>query len=642
MNGHRGHNTKRWQNEQQRSRGHLGPNLDLAVSTKRPRLEKGRNETTKQDSVKVKHVTGVYRSDYAIFPRPRDLHTELQRGTFDILIISKTHGLVICEIKAIGDFFGVPSANMTKNDEKNVVRKRLAKALTQLEKEKKVLQYLISDIGEFRSDKVPIMKTLILPNLKRETLEDVLRDDKELTKKFRECLDAETMEDALNRCLFSRNFPPVGKAWEVDEVMISSLEQWWRAITGKTGKPQMDDEAYDSLAARFCGPATSLHVQTAHQSRADVRTLPGAVIETARCLDAPTLYPEQIQDKLASKAVSTDEAKLAAAKQVKLLSHKEGLKTLLEELQTSSHQATSEKGATPNGVQHPFVHKNEKKSLHLVIDEAPWFFGQVFQLLRSQASKRVELYIWAASVYYGSRPNSFEEMRLVRPLRCPPAVLRELETGPAYSTRAMYPYATMDTGILSSVPPPTDGPPVKRIIHAGPGHTAGKCDSTLRPQRTLQYSDVIVSGYIRLAQEKPQPTANRKDADDDPMQSGTTSDHEEAMDTNTTPASFAGFLEGLEVEKVPFDVITTMDQTVAEELASPKNNVVQVAAPDSIIGLERPVVVLIGTNDMNATVPQYVDPWCDVIARCLSQLVIVSGPASAVEDWVGMANLKLH
>nr|KAG5706768.1 hypothetical protein BaRGS_007271 [Batillaria attramentaria] len=237
---------------------------------------------------------------------------------------------------------------MTKIDEKNVVRKRLAKALTQLAKEK---------------------------------------------KKFRECLDAETMEDALNRCLFSRNFPPVGKAWEVDEVMISSLEQWWRAITGKTGKPQMDDEAYDSLAARFCGPATSLHVQTAHQSRADVYNI-------------------------------------------------------------------------------PLFTKNEKKF--------------------------------------------------------PTPVLRELETGPAYSTRAMYPYATMDTGILSSVPPPTDGPPVKRIIHAGPGHTA-----------------------------------------------------------------------------------------------------------DSIIGLERPVVVLIGTNDMNATVPQYVDPWCDVIARCLSQLVIVSGPASAVEDWGG-------
>ena len=49
------------------------------------------------------------------------------------------------------------------------------------------------------------------------------------------------------------------------------------------------------------------------------------------------------------------------------------------------------------------------------------------------------------------------------------------------------------------------------------------------------------------------------------------------------------------------------------------------AEPQTAVGLERAVVVVVGASDVRHTFPRYVDPWLDVAACCTAQLVVVEG-----------------
>nr|KAG5706772.1 hypothetical protein BaRGS_007275 [Batillaria attramentaria] len=228
-----------------------------------------------------------------------------------------------------------------------------------------------------------------------------------------------------------------------------------------------------------------------------------------------------------------------------------------------------------------------KKPLLLIVDEAPWFFAKVIDRIEKMKHLYSGFQCWAGSSFFGTRPQSFTEIKLTQSLRCPPVVIRELETGAAYSTRAMYRYAT--------------------------GDSAPATEETGTPKDTLKLSDVMVSGYVKLAKHRTSASQ--------PM------DHA-AADTDKNPK---GFLKGLHCGNVPYDVITKDSEDFPETLACPKEDKVQVAEAECIMGLKRAVVVVIGTTDMSATCPRYVDPWCDVIARCNSQLVVV-GDISRLED----------
>nr|KAG5706767.1 hypothetical protein BaRGS_007270 [Batillaria attramentaria] len=203
--------------------------------------------------------------------------------------------------------------------------------------------------------------------------------------------------------------------------------------------------------------------------------------------------------------------------------------------------------------------------LHLIIDEATWYLGFFVQTLERelQGFGLTHLSLWAASTFHGFKPKSFKEMKMTRSIRCPPAVVREIQKGGAYAMRAVYPYPDLDAGVLSSQPPPTDGPPVKRIEHdrdhKGDVWDCETCGEELArflkddlqigsvtSQDRLKFSHVFVSGHVRFP----------------------------------PPGALTGFLKGLSVTGgVPYDVIRKEDGFYTEKLAHPTDDKVQLVHP---------------------------------------------------------------
>ena len=119
--------------------------------------------------------------DLFAFPRPRDLEPSAQRGTFDILIIHRRHGIVIFEVKAMGDAFTLsPDLHQSISAQHEVIRKKIGRSLQQLDKEERVLRYLLKDLSQ--ESPLRVTKGLILPNLERRTVQAAVRQDPKLVE----------------------------------------------------------------------------------------------------------------------------------------------------------------------------------------------------------------------------------------------------------------------------------------------------------------------------------------------------------------------------------------------------------------------------------------------------------------------------
>lgn len=114
----------------------------------------------------------------------------------------------------------------------------------------------------------------------------------------------------------------------------------------------------------------------------------------------------------------------------------------------------------------PCDSEDKQDKVYMVIDEAPWFLDVFVKKLEALLGKD-RVVIWAASSLPGWKPNCFKEVVLTQSLRCPPVVVKEMTKTSAYFTFARHSYTALDAGVLSGMPSPTDGPPVKRIHHHG-------------------------------------------------------------------------------------------------------------------------------------------------------------------------------
>ena len=129
---------------------------------------------------------------------------------------------------------------------------------------------------------------------------------------------------------------------------------------------------------------------------------------------------------------------------------------------------------------------------------------------------------------------------------------------------------------------------------------------------------MLISGYIY----------SLDDVTADTVTSSTSWYSSDSMDFDISSASprqrTPGFVRGLQAGGVSVDVIRRGDRSGVDRLVAPEEtDLVQIAEPESVLGLERAVVVVIGTTDLSATYPRHVDPCFDVMARCTSQLVVV-------------------
>ena len=159
---------------------------------------------------------------------------------------------------------------------------------------------------------------------------------------------------------------------------------------------------------------------------------------------------------------------------------------------------------------------------------------------------------------------------------------------------------------------------------------------------TLMFKHVIISGHVTIPNDVTPPAKNgvsstTEVSEEDSVEMETDAKVELGKPkplrrSDTASSDWPGFLQGLTDKGVPFDVIRRGQKNALSRLISPDEvDLVQVADPERILGLERPVVVALGTSDVRATYPRYVDPWFDVIACCTSQLVVVEDVEPSLE-----------
>ena len=112
----------------------------------------------------------AYAAAASMLPKPEDPVLKSQnkdRGDFDILIIHRHHGILACEIKAVGLNF--PAQQMTEREEA-ILAKKVNDAIKQMQKANDVLDHLVSK-DETRPK---IRTTLMLPNITRTLLHRIL------------------------------------------------------------------------------------------------------------------------------------------------------------------------------------------------------------------------------------------------------------------------------------------------------------------------------------------------------------------------------------------------------------------------------------------------------------------------------------
>nr|KAG5697663.1 hypothetical protein BaRGS_011212 [Batillaria attramentaria] len=100
--------------------------------------------------------------------------------------------------------------------------------------------------------------------------------------------------------------------------------------------------------------------------------------------------------------------------------------------------------------------------LYVIADEAgpDDSNNTAFQQFCEQLNAAVpDLHLWAAAVQHGHKPDCLQEERLTVPLRCPPAVVKEVEKAPEFKKGHVHAYSA------HPVHAPTDGPDVWHLEH---------------------------------------------------------------------------------------------------------------------------------------------------------------------------------
>lgn len=125
----------------------------------------------------------AYAAATALLPQSKNLQRfaaddqssrkDLSRGDFDILIINRDYGLIVCEIKALRDR---PSEEGGCGDFLSIIKKRIKKAVEQMTKARLMLRHLVSDLAP----DLTIRVSLVLPNVTRQDIMQALCGDSDL------------------------------------------------------------------------------------------------------------------------------------------------------------------------------------------------------------------------------------------------------------------------------------------------------------------------------------------------------------------------------------------------------------------------------------------------------------------------------
>ncbi|XP_070204715.1 uncharacterized protein [Littorina saxatilis] len=166
-------------------------------------------------------------------PTPRDLKSQNKdQGDFDVLVLHKHLGVLVGEIKSVGDNFQELGFSEQKKEQEIV--KKVKQALKQLDKARDVLNHLTND----QQPPPRIIKTLMLPSISPAQLRQVLDNDPPLKDAICQCLDLPLSSDPIPHCMTSDD--------------VTNPETWWQKRMAVNGPDQaMNDSVYLDLVSRY-------------------------------------------------------------------------------------------------------------------------------------------------------------------------------------------------------------------------------------------------------------------------------------------------------------------------------------------------------------------------------------------------------
>lgn len=515
-----------------------------------------------------------------------------QTGGFDLLIISRRHGLILGEMATVGDY-------SNKAVDFNVVVKKVQQLIKQLNKAESVLSHLVSDLPS-----VNITKTLILSNLTSQQLQQALATNGEVTQSLCQCLGAPSVSAAMEMCL-------------CDDSLES--DAWWKRLQTADGpRDALPPELYEELTTILCVPAITVQIPAVRCTTQAFRSMGEAVAETGRRMARITLYPAQVH-LVDSKGLwrtylagppGTGKTIVLIIKGVQWVSrgkHVHVVSTWEKSIAASYLIQYQLSGAASSRQVHLHLYNlNNSDNVHtavsqlvklvqddelyVIADEAGPDDGPHFQDFCAMLCERVKiLRLWAASVGHRRIPSCLREKRLTVPLRCPPSVVREVAQAPEFRRGQVLEYT------LSKTLAPTDGPPVLwKFHHNQSEHADGEPED-------CYFCGVIIYEVLRQLHVGPKGFLEYRDV--------LILCHRVDKDLRV--------LKHMETQGIPFVVVTsTEDAQDVRDVALATVDQVTVASTKTIFGLERRVVFWIGPVEAGRL---------DAMSRCTAQLVVFPG-----------------
>ncbi|KAK7499553.1 hypothetical protein BaRGS_00009205, partial [Batillaria attramentaria] len=453
-------------------------------------------------------------------------------------------------------------------------------------------------------------------------------------------LDVPASADPVGQCLCAEDFSDRKTPWNVKDEVLKRLSQWWiRRVAGPYISSTDDD--YLELAARFCGPATTVRIFSASQPPLYFRSAGEGVAETSRRFTRDiVLHPYQVhvlKQYLALAylcgppgtgktvmllatalgwanqgwdvhVVSTWRGSLAASH---LLKHQleqnplrpAGQRVHLHEfnfIKSDQMEAAVERlvdAATPGS------------PLCVVVDEVFHVSKGVFACFCHKLLDRVggDLRLWAANLYHNSRPPCLTAVPMLEPLRTTPVITREVQTSHYIQAQ---------------------GPPVRYLHHSGEGHNISdwpgeclQCGKDLARELHELHVGLEATGDISI----PAPLTYKEvfllSSKADPLYDTETDD----AGKEVRPAS--AIVKGLRENGVPVVVVRHDDREAVRKVSVREGpDAVVAAGANTVRGLERQVVIALQPEQTGTGTGDGRWERLHVMSRATAKLILVVWP----------------
>lgn len=223
-------------------------------------------------------------------PRPQDVAT---RGELDILILHPNAGIVLVQVKSVGE--NLLTWNASEAEAATAIKKVIIKTAGMTGRDEAVFKHILQDL-----DPMPTFtKVVALPFVSKSEFDKAMSHKDDLTSNCRlfltdlKILSKDDLEDTVTRCSAESMVKHIPTPSEhTGGSHKSGMHKWWsQSIHKNTQRLCLDHQK--TIAGRVCGLLSSMHVQPDSKSRVEVRTYGQAVSETADRTATPFLTEAQ-------------------------------------------------------------------------------------------------------------------------------------------------------------------------------------------------------------------------------------------------------------------------------------------------------------------------------------------------------------